>query len=344
MIRWVRDTWLWWVDRLSVREHPLALALVRVLVSLVLLYDLFWVGFYDLPTLLWNPVEAGGTYTSLAKERLPEVYQYLTQEQAILWAPTISWGLYYIVVVSLIMFGAGFLTRFSGVVFLLTYAQTAIINDTSDRGIDRMLRIMILLLIVSGSGKTLSIDARLRTGSFLGDGTPVAAWPRYLMIGQLILMYWCAGAEKFALSWFPWGGYSALYVILQDPVFAVVDFGFLASPWLYWTTQLGTGVSHLWEWTIPLLLVAYYFRCTRERPGRVRAWSNGLDVRTVYVVVGVVFHVALALTLRLGIFPAAMLALYPVFFHPDEIRSFVRRLGGRRATQPQVQEVVSGHR
>ena len=47
------------------------------------------------------------------------------------------------------------------------------------------------------------------------------------------------------------------------------------------------------------------------------------------VLVGVIFHLALAATLRLGIFPAAMLALYAAFFHPDELRAAWHRLRRR---------------
>jgi hypothetical protein len=34
---------------------------------------------------------------------------------------------------------------------------------------------------------------------------------------------------------------------------------------------------------------------------------------------GVAFHLGIAATLRLGIFPFGMLAIYPVLFHPYEI-------------------------
>ena len=307
-----------WIALMDRRESPLSLALVRVLVSLVVLYDLALIGWYGLPTFLWGSTEIGGLVNYEAAF-LPSYWSWLPRSE---WVPI---GLWVTCVASLAAFGGGFLTRFSGLIFLLTYAQTALINNAADRGIDRMIRIVLILLLFSGSGKTLSLDAKLRTGSFFGDGTLVPAWPRYLIIGQLILMYWCAGVAKFAVTWFPWGGYSALYYILQDPIYATMDWSFLAHPALYWTTQVGTAVSHAWEWTVPVLLLAYYFRATRERPGRLRAAFNRLRVREVYIVVGATFHVLLFATLHLGIFPAAMLAFYPAFFHPDEFRTLTRR-------------------
>ena len=305
----------WWVGLFSRKEPATSLALVRIFISAVLLYDLLLVGWYGLPGLLWAPMEAGGVNDVLGREFVPHVYRVLpgTEGTAVaLWAAC---------VVSVAMFGSGLLTRFSGVVLLLTYAQTALINNQADRGIDRMIRIILVLLLLSRCGAAWSIDAKIRTGRFAGDGGLIPSWPRYLIIAQLVLMYWCAGVEKFAVTWFPWGGYSALFIILQDPIFSVADWSFLQSPWLYWTTQVGTAVSHMWEWTVPLLLLSYWFRDTRDRPGRVRWFFNTARVRLWYVGIGMTFHLLLAATLRLGIFPWAMLAFYPAFFHPDEVRA-----------------------
>ena len=310
----------WWVGLWDRREHPLSLALIRIFLVFVVFYDLFFVGYYGLPLLLWAPVEIGGVHDIMARNDIPMWFRWFGATEASVF------GLYITVLASLLAFGSGFLTRFSGLVFLLTYAQTAIINDQADRGIDRMIRIVVLLLIFSGSGNTLSLDAKRRTGSWWGDGRWIPSWPRYIIILQLVVMYWCAGVEKFAVTWFPWGGYSALFIILQDPIFATMDFSFLASSWLYPFTQVSTAISHMWEWTFPVILLAYHYRDTRHRPGRLRHFFLKWDVRLIYVLLGVCFHIMLALTLRLGIFPAAMLALYPAFFHPTEIKQFFRRL------------------
>lgn len=331
--------WQRFVDWLSTRESPLSMALVRIAVCTVLVWDLIWVGWYGLPVYLWGPREAGGMHNVLAFKQLPEIYWMLPPEHAEAWGGLVAWGLWAATLVAVGTFGAGLLTRFSGILALLLYAQTAIISDISDRGIDRMIRIIFILLILSGSGKTLSFDAWFKTGSIFGDGSKILAYPRYLMVLQLTVMYFIAGVSKFALSWFPWGGYSALYLILQDPIFAVTDFSFLASPWLYWTTQLGTAVSHMWELTFPVFLLLTWYRVTADRGGRVRTLVNTMRVRLIYIALGATFHILLAATLRLGIFPAAMLALYPAFFHPDEIvgaLSWMRR----RLTSPK--EAASG--
>jgi hypothetical protein len=309
----------WWVGLWDRREGAVSLALIRILLAFVVFYDLFSIAYHGLPLLLWAPKELGGVHDILSRSDLPLWFRWFGHSSAAVF------GLYITVVASLLAFGAGFLTRFSGLIFLLSYAQTAIINDQADRGIDRMIRIVVLLLIFSQSGRALSLDAKRKTGSFFGDGRLIPSWPRYLIVIQLVVMYWCAGVEKFAVSWYPWGGYSALYTILQDPIFATLDFSFLGSPWLYPLTQLATGVSHLWEWTFPVMLLCFYYRDTRSRPGRLRHFFLKWDVRLGYVLMGLIFHISLALTLRLGIFPAAMLALYPAFFHPKEIAAFFSR-------------------
>ena len=69
------------------------------------------------------------------------------------------------------------------------------------------------------------------------------------------------------------------------------------------------------------MLLTWWFRATRTRPGRLRALFNRLDLRRWWMLVGVGLHVGIAATMALGIFPYAMLALYPAFFHPDELPS-----------------------
>ena len=85
-----------------------------------------------------------------------------------------------------------------------------------------------------------------------------------------------------------------------------------------------TGPTTLGAWLDPaadkLLLTTMFVMLTVPGPGVVRL--------PLWLTVGVTFHLALALTLRLGIFPFGVLALYPVFFHPDDLLSFAR--AGRR--------------
>ncbi len=191
-----------------------------------------------------------------------------------------------------------------------------------------LIRNVIFLLAFSSAHRVWSLDARIRTGSWRGDGRPVPAWPRYLLIIQLVILYFTAGVQKVASSWTPFGGFSALYIAMRDPAFAMGP-----QPWLdtlYPATQLLTASTWLWEWAAPLLLLSLYYRDTRERPGRLRTVLNRLSFRTNYLLIGVVFHVGTALTLQLGIFPWAVISIYPACFHPDELRSVLVRVKQNR--------------
>jgi hypothetical protein len=66
------------------------------------------------------------------------------------------------------------------------------------------------------------------------------------------------------------------------------------------------------------MLLAYWYRNTPDRPGRLRAWFNRVNFLHVYLLVGAIFHLGTHLSLQLGIFPFAVLALYPAAFRPDE--------------------------
>jgi hypothetical protein len=297
------------------REKPTALALIRIFVALTLVYDLAVVGLLDLPIWLWAPIDQGGTSPTATPEAA-WFYKVFSP------TPDSAMGLYVALLVTSVTLGLGFFTRTSAIVFVLLSAQSSILNDAGDRGIDRAIRIVVLILAFSAAGRAYSVDARIATGRFRGDGALAPAWPRFLVLGQLVLMYTAAGLSKGATLWLPWGGHAALYVILNEPIYATMNFGFLEHPVLYFLTQVGTFSSRMWELLSPVVLLVAHYRRTPERPGRLRAFMLRYPIRGIYVAFGVAFHVLLVFTLKLGIFPFAMLAFFPAFFRPDEIERF----------------------
>lgn len=308
-----------WVAFWDEREPPTVLALIRVSLAAVVLIDLGAMLRHGVVAWLWAPGEASGI-ALLNPADAPLFYRIFPATDGsalLLWA-----GL----VVSALGVGLGCFTRASALLYVALSAQAALINSPADRAIDRAIRMMFLLLAFSPAGQLWSVDARRRTGSFRGDAAAAPAWSRYLILGQLVLIYWAASLAKSGAHWYPWGNYRALYFTLRDPIMAARDFGWLSAPLPYLATQLATAATHLWELAAPLVLLAAFYRRTRARPGRLRALFNRLPVRTVYVAFGVVFHVALTLSLRLGIFPWAMLACFPAFFHPDELAHGSARL------------------
>jgi hypothetical protein len=173
-----------------------------------------------------------------------------------------------------------------------------------------------------------SADEWWRTGRGAGDpGRLVPAWPRYLLVLQVVLVYFTAGVQKFATQWWPWGGYSALYLILNDWAVSRYHLAWLGRQPFYLSTQIGTATTVLWQWTYPVVLVHYF--PGPGAPGRLRRLVEAGRLHLVWLAVGVIFHVSIGLTMELGIFPWGFLAVYPAFLHPDEVRGVFRRVGAR---------------
>lgn len=314
----------WWIGVCERREHPGAIAAVRILLAAVILTDLLIAAGLDLVVPLWGDASAGGIADVLGREKLPEVYRWFGASAAT------AWGLWSVAVGSATALLIGVGSRIAALVLCLALAQIAMVLPAADRGIDMLLRNGLLILACSRSGATLSVWARVRTGRFTGVvGGHAPAWPRYLFIAQLVLLYWGAGASKVASSWTPLGDYSALYIAMRDPHFARLSTETLAA--IYPLTQALTATTWFWEWSAPLLLLAYHYRDTRTRGGWLRGTLNRLGYVQLYLALGFMFHLGTHLTLRLGVFPFAVLSLYPAAFHPDEWARWLspvrRRLG-----------------
>jgi hypothetical protein len=78
----------------------------------------------------------------------------------------------------------------------------------------------------------------------------------------------------------------------------------------------------------PLLLLAFWYRRTRGRPGRVRALFNRIDVRSLYVAAGVLLHLGIWATLEVGEFLGYCLAYFACCFSPHEWQGGFSRLRG----------------
>ncbi len=317
--------WAAWVRLWDGHEHPRALGLCRLLLGVVVSVDLLWMGALGLPPALWGADEAIALGVPLAVEPVPWLWELLPATPAsawLLWGGMLAAGL---------GVAAGLAPGPAAFAFVLLSAVTARTLPAADRGIDMLVRDAMLVLALSAAGRDLSLGLRLRTGRWTAPPEARApAWPRRLLFLQLVLVYFFAGVSKVATAWTPFGGWTAMYIALRDPHFAVFPREWVDP--LFPLTQALTATTWLWEWAAPVLLLAGWYRLTPERPGRLRAWSNRVDLRAVYLLVGALFHVGTHLTLRLGMFPFAVMALYPVAFHPDELGRAWARL--RRRAPP----------
>lgn len=311
--------WRAWVALCDRREDATALALVRIGVALVLLYDFAMVWRLDLVEALWAAP--------------PEGYAHAYDGWAVQWlgrGPEVARALWLAAVISLGAIAAGTLTPLACAVFVLVSAQLAHLGADGDRGIDMMLRLAVGILAFSRCNARWSIDAAVlrRLGRPLAREAP--AWPRYLLMAQLVWIYFSAGTNKSGAEWGPHGGFAALGNILSDPHFARFEPGWITA----WHPLLraGTAATMLFELTAPVYLVLHYYAATPERGGRLRRLAARLRLRWLWLGTGAGFHLGTALAMTMGIFPWGMLALYPALLLPRDLR----RLGAREAAAPET--------
>ena len=304
----------YWIGIWDLKEHPRSLAAIRICLGLVILFDAVEVMRRGLVLSLMGVLEAGGFSSALARGAAPLWYQVFPAE------PSSAWLLWAAIFASGLGFTLGFFPRVCAILFVLLSAQWNQILPMADRGIDTLVRNAMIIMAFSQCGRTLSIDAWRATGTWRGDNEAVSAWPRHLVICQLVLMYFMSGVQKFGLYWTPFGHYSALYIILQDYAIARADFSWVVRQPFYFFTQVSTAVTVLWQWSYPIVFLFFHYRLTPNRSGRFRAFALKYHLHWVWVSIGAFFHIGIALTLELGIFPWAMMALYPAFIHPTEWR------------------------
>lgn len=302
-----------WIELWDRREPATALAAVRIATAVVLLYDYAVVWQLDLIEPLWARPHDG--YATGGDGRWAARWLGTGAGSAYaLWATS---------VIALVAVATGTLTRVACVVVALVSAQLAHRAPDADRGIDGLVRIVLLVLALSRSHAVWSVDAWVMRR--LGRPMPaeIPAWPRYLLFAQLIWVYFSGGHNKTGVEWGPAGGFTALANVLSDPHFARFDPGWVDA--VHPLTRAATAATMAFELGAPLMLLLTFYAATADRPGRLRRWCNRLRLRWIWIGLGAMFHLGIALTLQLGIFPAAMLALYPVLLLPGELEALRRR-------------------
>ena len=311
----MKGAWRFWVELFDTRELGVSLALFRVLVSCVILYSLLSIAAADLLDVLWVDREHGG-YRNLGRGN------WLVSAMG---GPTPDnvWGLWMLCVTSTVCLLAGLLGRPVAFITLQSYNALISINGDTVGGYDTMMINALWLLFLGRSTATLSLDCWFKHRRLISDEL-IAAWPRYLLIFQLAVIYTATGLHKVSLTWNPLGGYSALHWVFQDPTWRRLDLDFLA--WVYPLTQLGTAVTWHWETLTPLLLLAYYYRYTSNRPGRLRWLFNRRDLRSYWAAVGIMLHVGILLTLNVGPFSWISMSYYVCLYRPDELTAVWQHL------------------
>jgi hypothetical protein len=297
--------WARWVSLLAEREPGTSLALFRIACGLCLLGSVGSVAWHGLVPVLWLGPSDGG-YTTPST---PWLFRHLGGVH-----PGTVWPVVAGTLLCGLALAAGLGGRLTPFLALQGYLALWGLNGDALGGYDWLLTNALWLLVLSRSTATLALDCRLWTGAW-SSAELVPAWPRYLAIYQIVLVYWSTGMHKLSAFWTPAGGYSALYYILQEPNWQRWDMSWLA--WVYPLTQVATALSWLWEVTAPLLLLVLWYRRTADRPGRLRALCNRLPLRGLWMLVGLSVHLGIALFMNVGPFSWISLSYYLCLFRPE---------------------------
>jgi len=305
-----------WVAITSAREPGHTLAAFRIAVGLVVLTTLLSVTWRGVVPALWLPPDDGGAR--------PLVSGYFLLD--LLGGPRAAtiWGLIALSAIASACMIAGLGGRSTVALAICSYRAVSTVGYGSG-GYDSMIFNAGWLLFLSECTATWSVDAWRREGRW-SSRRSVSAWPRYLVVLQLVVIYTATGLQKSSASWTAADGYSALYWFFQDPTW--LRFGEIStlSAELYPLTQLITFVVWHFEVGAPLLLVVYYLRWTEARGGRLRALVRRHDPRKLFAAIGLGMHVGIALLMDMGPFSYISAAYYLCLWQPQEIARAVRRV------------------
>ena len=274
-----RKLWTRWVDRCGRLEDSRPLALVRIGVAACVLGDLLRVAWLGLLPHVFHLYSDGGINKFPDSALVVDAW-FGTHTGPFLAALT---GLCMVLVL---------LGRWTGPAILigvLAYAQLGHLFPPGDRGIDRILRTTLLILMFADSHRRLSLDPRQMRPR-------IPAWPMDLIRFLLVMVYLSAGVSKLMTTqaWVSVQEWPVLFRIMTDPLAAHMDPA--GAVWVMPLFHLGSWATVLLECSSPLLL-------TRWR----RHWA----------IFGVTMHLGIAMTMELGMFSWGMLALYPVLLCRD---------------------------
>ena len=307
--------WLRWTRFLDDREPPAGLALFRIACGLVVLGAIGSIVLHGLVPVLWLDRSQGGF---IARTNPGWLFQLLGVTPATVWATTL------VCLAGAALLVVGCAGRLSAFVTLQCYLALTNLNLSSGGcGDDTLVGNALWLLVLARSTATLSLACRWRTGRWV-SAVPIPAWPRYLAVFQLVVVYFATGLQKVSSEWVPGGELSALYYILQDPTWRRWDMSWLA--WVYPLTQAATLGVWLFEVTAPVLLVALWFQRTADRPGRIRALFNRIPYRGLFMTAGVMMHVGIVMLMNIEPFTWVTLAFYLCLIRGEEWEALGRRL------------------
>lgn len=311
----MKRAWQWFVDLMSRRERGTVLAAMRIGLGLVVVYSLLSIALAGLVEALWVDASHGGMLTLE-----PSWWVNLLGGAS----PTTIWMLWSLALVGAVGTVAGFGGRLPLILLAIAYHPIARINPVAHGGYEALIGNANWILLLGQASATLSVDCRRRHGTWTSD-VRVGAWPRYVLLFQLLVVYTATGLHKLSADWVPGGGSLALYWVLHDPTWPNFDLREAAAGWMLPLLRLGTLVAWLFEVTAVGMLAVFYWRATADRGGRIRRWANRWDLRVGFAIVGIALHVGILVLLNVGPFSWISLCYYVLLWTPDEVEAFAQR-------------------
>jgi hypothetical protein len=287
------NAWRRWVALTSARETGEALALFRILCGL---------------SLLWTVGGSLGVLSVIWLDRADGGYRHLDRGGWLIAqlggpSPALVWTIAIVALIAGVLLVIGLFGRATALIAGQSLLALSMINAQTKGSYDALLLNALWLLVLAESTATWSLDARIATGSWR-SAREVSAFPRHLAVAQLAVVYFFNGIQKVSAHWTIAGGWSALYYILQQPTWQRFDMAWTAR--VYPLTQIGTAVTHAFEVSAPIVLLAAWWLRKRSR----------FDLRIPFVVVGLVLHLGILVLMEVGPFSLIVIAFYPCLFAP----------------------------
>lgn len=274
--------WRWWLRRCERLVDARVLALVRVLLCLCVLLDLLRIAQLGLVDDFYRLYEHGGI--NAHPDSTLRIVDWLGPDAGI----AAYWGC-----VGLFALGAlGLATRPALLAAVLLYAQVGHLYNPGDRGIDRIVRTVLLILVFSQAHRRLALWLRLRPG---GRRDWIPAWPMDLVRWLMVMVYLSAGIAKLMQrpDWLGWSKNPVAYRIMTDPMAAWFDPELAHRAWPLWVAAAWATI--LVELSSPLILTRW-----------ARWWS----------LAALPMHAGIAFFMDLGMFSYAMVSLHLLLLYP----------------------------
>ena len=309
--------WSRWVALWSEREEGTPLAVVRICAALVTGWTCFSSWYWDAVS-VYTMVSDGG----LAPDGLGKI-----------WLRTLGGATEQNVTLLLwtgMALSAALAVGVGGRVTALLLGQVMLtlfgLHPGTGGGHDRVITNILWVLVLGDGTRTWSVDCKLRTGRW-EDRTPILAMPRRLLVWQLVLMYTLTGLQKQGAPWGATADWAAVYRTLLLPSWVRWDLREVLAPF-YRLTQLSTIIAWWWEalWFL-LPLQAWMLRPSWAGTRAARI-AGLMDLRPLFIALGVITHVVLLVLCDLGPFSLITMTLYAALYTGEEWRRGLDRWAG----------------